>query len=304
MNNQHPCQLICDILPDYFAETLPDDQQSFVKAHLATCPTCRGESQQWELLTSAMHYDAARIVPQISQDMAWQSLRQLVMPEAPLVVYHVAKQTNWWSRIVSRTINIANIEFHIHRQIIWISNAMLFAITIVLLLLSPGIPDPLVPIALLSGPVAFVSIALILSQHADGLSEIVSTTPYPVWQLLIIRLGIILVPQLALNTMVSIVLIMLGRTPSFSSIIGVWFAPTLFATALTATLVSLTSVVVALGTIVLLWGVRILTYSIPHAPAILVSYQEVWLSSTVLSITAMLLFLFVIFTAPLRTQRP
>lgn len=303
MNNHRPCQLICDILPDYFAETLSDDQQSFVDAHLATCSACQKEFQQWELLASALRYEAVRMVPQISQDTAWQTLQQRIRAKTPLVASHASMQTNWWSRIITRTITVANIELHIHRQIVWISSVALLAITVVFLFSLPGIPDPLVPIALLSGPVAFISIALILGRHPNDLSEIVSTTPYPVWQLLIIRLGIILVPQLALNTMVSIVLIILGKTPSFSSIIGVWFAPTLFATALTATLVSLTSVVVALGTIVLLWGVRILTYSIPHAPAILVSYQEVWLSSTVLSVIAIFLFLFVISTAPLRAQQ-
>lgn len=245
---------VLDLLPAYVNQTLTRSERAGVEAHLHDCPRCQAELESWRLVASVSRdallatappsvdvlrgihaaIDASQQVPSVSPASSNRSISflwQLLLGQMPLV-----------------------------RRGIWLASALTAALGVVVALLTAHQSVGSTVLALLAPVVAALGIAFIYGPENDPSLEIAVSTPTSPRVVLLSRMTLVFGYDLLLALAASLILTTIHGL-SLWQLIGLWFGPMLFLSALALAMSLLFSPVVAMTGALIPWGVRLFVIS-------------------------------------------
>lgn len=250
-------------LPQWLAGDLPSDEASRVAEHLAGCAACQRERDEWSEIAGAMRALAGSATPLLSEAVAWARLRDAVA--TPPTWRYLVDLMRAQGRRVARDVAL-------------VSLALLLGV--ILVSLAPiAWPQRVTIVSFLAPLLATLGgLALFTETGGDSARELEATLPLRGWLVTLSRIGL----SYGVIVLVNLLLIVLARVmdPQFSltAALGMWVAPLLCLSGLTALAAAASGTTVAIAVAAVLWALRAVAQSVTFVVAPLVAYEGFWRS--------------------------
>jgi hypothetical protein len=254
-----------DQLPFYITNKLSDEENNVVKEHLAACPTCQKELDDWQAVAESVRsYTLEREIP--------------LPPISPLIPVSLHRRPTLWQAFRSAANMILAQRVIVTRLGVLPAVLLVILLAPVSTLLIPNGNDLILLPMLALVPIAAVCVtAFLAGPETDPCYEIISATPMYPSTILFARLTLTLSLISCTALLGSLVISML--TPSsLIQVVSVWLGPMLLLSAITTVLALIWSPTIAASIAITLWTIVIFIIvgehsSLSKLPKFMISLQ-------------------------------
>lgn len=221
MNGEH--EKWCELLPWYVTETLDGRTRAALETHLRECPACQKELVAWQRISTAVRAQAAPALP-------------------PALRHRLLAQARPRPRAGLRLLPLlVRSQLPVIRTEIWPASTLVFALGVLVTLMTTAPEHGALPFVLAAPVVAAVGIAFIYGPAVDPALEIELAVPTPPRLILLARLALVFGFDLALGLAASALLALIRPGISLWPLVAAWLAPMAFLSALSLLLSVLTA---------------------------------------------------------------